>query len=60
LGKEALTKIAKQWTEEYLEFEGCPAEARAYWYDGGGVKAANRIHGYLQMIIDVERTKAKY
>jgi hypothetical protein len=29
--KEALSKIAKQWTEEYLEFEGCPAEVRAYW-----------------------------
>jgi hypothetical protein len=56
--KEALSKIAKEWTEQYLEFEGCPAEVHAYWYEGGGVKAANQIHSYLQMIIDAERTKA--
>jgi hypothetical protein len=56
--KEAVSRFAKEWTEEYLEFEGCPAEVRAYWIRFGGVKAANRIHSNLRMIIDVERTKA--
>ena len=45
--KDFVKQLAREWTSEYLEFEGTPTEVRAYWHEWGGVQQARIIHEYL-------------
>ena len=48
-----LTKIAEEWEDEFLEFEGTPTEVSAFWDEWGSRAIVARIHGYLQALAAV-------
>lgn len=45
--RRVLDQIAKEWREEYLEFEGNEKEVSAFWEEWGGAEVANKIYQYL-------------
>jgi recombinational DNA repair ATPase RecF len=48
--REALTKLAAEFTEDYYEFEGTPTEVAVYWEESGGVSEARHMHEILQSL----------
>ena len=46
--RDKLKRIAGDWSEEFLEFEGDEDKVSAYWEEWGGAKEASVIIGYLQ------------
>jgi len=47
-----LNKIATDWDEELLEFEGTESEVSAFWEEWGGIKEVNRISNFLQELAE--------
>lgn len=50
-----LERISKEWTEDYLEFEGDDQGIAAYWNEGRGQTAVWQVHGYLKSIAEAVR-----
>ena len=51
--RDELNRIAGDWSEEFLEFEGNEEVVSAYWEEWGGAKEASVIIGYLQALAQV-------
>ncbi len=47
-----LSAIAKEWQEEYLEFECDGAAVHAFWSEWGGADGAQQIATYLRRIVE--------
>lgn len=45
-----LGNIAREFDEEYFEFEGAPKQVCVYWEEWGGSKQVRRLYDHLQAI----------
>lgn len=45
-----LARISREWTEDFLEFEGDDQGICAYWQESRGQTAVWQVHGFLKAI----------
>lgn len=48
--RQALTKLATEFSEEYFEFEGTPTEVAVYWEEWGRAEQVKEIHRVLESL----------
>ena len=48
--RQALTKVAEEFSEDYFEFEGTLTEVAVYWEEWGGASRVQDIHRILQSL----------
>ncbi|HUJ71027.1 MAG TPA: hypothetical protein VLZ30_02205 [Verrucomicrobiae bacterium] len=48
--RRALTKLAKEFSEEYFEFEGTATDVSVFWEEWGGKDYVHRLHHILQTL----------
>jgi len=48
--EDVLTRIARKWSEEYLEFEADSTSVHAYWAEWGGSETAGVIVEWLEAL----------
>jgi hypothetical protein len=48
--RRALTKLAKEFSEEYFEFEGTATDVSVFWEEWGGDDRVQRLHQVLQTL----------
>lgn len=46
--REALTKLAAEFSEDYFEFEGTTTDVAVYWEEWGGASQVRHMHQVLQ------------
>ena len=52
--RQALTKLANEFSEEYYEFEGTPTDVSVYWEEYGGAAQVRHIHQVLHSLAGPE------
>ena len=48
--RQALTKLATEFSEEYFEFEGTTTDVAVYWEEWGGASRVQQIQQVLQSL----------